>query len=445
MYDLLIKNATLLTVEGQQAQVVSNHDIAISNGQIADLAAGIDPGLAREVLDGQGMLATPGLINCHAHVPMGLFRGVAEDVSVERWFNEFIWPMESNLTDEDVYWGAMLGIAEMIEAGVTVVADHYFAMDEVARAVEQAGTRATLAWAVFGGAGASERLESTVAFVERWHGAAGGRIRACLGPHSPYTCEPAFLAEVAKRAHELGVGIHIHLSETAEQVRQSLAHHGKTPIEVAYEAGLFAVPAIAAHAAHLQGDDIALMQAHGVGVASCPKTSMKLGSGVAPVVALQQAGVAVGLGSDGAASNNTYDLLEAARLMALLQKHEARDPHVLPIGAALALATSGGAQVLGLGEKVGQLRPGFAADLVLWRIEQPHTWPQHNLAASLLYSAQASDVDTVLVAGRVLMRQRALVTIDKQRVLREVATRMERLSQRIAGRRIQTYPTENRA
>jgi 5-methylthioadenosine/S-adenosylhomocysteine deaminase len=440
MYDLLIKNTTLLLLEGPQATVMPAQDIAIAEGKIAAIAPAIDPGLARETLDAQGMLAAPGLINCHAHVPMGLFRGVAEDVTIERWFNDLIWPMESNLTDEDVYWGALLGLAEMIEAGVTTVADHYFAMDEVARAVEQAGTRANLAWAIFGGKDANERLEQTVAFVERWNGAAEGRIRAYLGPHSPYTCEHDFLATVARRANELGVGIHIHLSETADQLRQSLAEHKRTPIEVARQAGLFDVPAIAAHAAHLQGDDIAILRDHGVGVASCPKTSMKLGSGVAPVVALRQEGVAVGLGSDGAASNNSYDLLEVTRLMALLQKHEFRNPTVLPIGEALALATSEGARVVGF-DQVGQLRPGFAADIILVRVVQAHLWPHHNPTANLLYSAQASDVDTVLVAGRVLMRDRTLLTIDKQRVLNEVATRMERLSQRIAGRRIQTYPT----
>ncbi|MCU0490786.1 MAG: amidohydrolase [Chloroflexaceae bacterium] len=441
MYDLLIQNPAVLQFDGAVATVLPTHSIAVSNGRIAAIAPNISAGQAREVLDASGMLAVPGFVNCHAHVPMGLFRGVAEDVLIERWFNDYIWPMESNLTEEDVYWGALLGLAEMIEAGVTTVADHYFAMDEVARAVEQAGTRALLAWAVFGGDGAQERLQDTVAFVERWQDAANGRIRAWLGPHSPYTCEPEFLKQVARQAQALGVGLHIHLSETAEQVRQSLAQHGKTPVAVAHEAGLFAVPTLAAHVAHPEQNDLELLRAGGVAVGSCPKTSMKLGTGVAPVPAMRQVGITVGLGSDGAASNNSYDMLEAARMMALVQKHMAGDPRVLPVSEALALATREGAKALGLGGVTGELREGFQADIVLFRLDAPHLTPQHNLAASLLYSARANDVDTVLVDGRVLMRNRQLLTIDKAQVLREVSERMERLVQRLPNRRIQTYPT----
>jgi 5-methylthioadenosine/S-adenosylhomocysteine deaminase len=440
MYDLLICNVALLSLKHNRAEVIADQSIAVSAGKIAAIAPAIDPGLAREVIDGSTMLAAPGLVNCHAHVPMGLFRGVAEDVLIEDWFNSYIWPMESNLTDEDVYWGALLGLTEMIEAGVTTVADHYFAMDEVARAVEQSGTRAVLAWALFGGEGAEGRLEQSAAFVERWHGAADGRIQAYLGPHSPYTCEPAFLSRVARRARQLGVGVHIHLSETADQVRLSRAAHGKTPVALARDCGLFEVPTIAAHTAHPQDNDLAILREHGVGVASCPKTSMKLGSGVAPVVAMRRAGVTVGLGSDGAASNNSYDLLEASRLMALLQKHEARDPLVLPIGEALALATSEGAKVLGLGDSIGTLEMGRAADIILVQLGAAHLWPQHNQAANLLYSARPADIDSVIVAGRVLMRRRQLLTIDKPRVLSEVATRMQRLAQRNTEQRIQTYP-----
>ena len=440
MYDLLIRDTALLSLENNRAEVIANQSIAISGGKIAAIAPAIDPGLAREVIDGRSMLAAPGLVNCHAHVPMGLFRGVAEDVLIEQWFNNYIWPMESNLTDEDVYWGALLGLIEMIEAGVTTVADHYFAMNEVARAVEQAGTRAVLAWALFGGEGADQRLDDSTAFVEQWHGTAGGRIQVYLGPHSPYTCEPAFLKRVAQRARQLDVGVHIHLSETADQVRQSRTAHGMTPIALARDCGLFDVPTIAAHTAHPQDDDLVILREHGVGVASCPKTSMKLGSGVAPVVAMRQAGVTVGLGSDGAASNNSYDLLEAARLMALLQKHEARDPLVLPIGEALALATSEGAKVLGLNGTIGALQVGLAADIMLVQVGSAHLWPHHNQAANLLYSAYPGDIDTVIVAGRVLMRQRQLLTIDKPRVLHEVATRTERLARRSAEHRIQTYP-----
>lgn len=441
MYDLIIQRADILRLDGREATILPGHAIAITGGRIAAIAPEISPGLGREQLDAAGMLATPGFVNCHAHVPMGLFRGVAEDVPIERWFNHFIWPMETNLTDEDVYWGAMLGIAEMIEAGVTCVADHYFAMDEVARAVEQSGVRALLAWTLFSGEAEAASLERSAAFVARWHGAAGGRIHTWLGPHSPYTCTPAFLAEIAGLARDLGVGVHIHLSETADQVALSRQQHGKSPVAVARDAGLFAVPALGAHAAHLDDDDIAILAAHGVAIGSTPKTEMKLGIGVAPVVELRARGVTVGLGSDGAGSSNSYDILEEARLLALLEKHSRRDPAVLPVGEALALATREGARALGLAGQCGELREGLQADIALFRRDAPHTQPLHSPAATLLYSARPADVDTVLVAGRVLMRGRQLLTISKERVLREVAERAERLTRRRDGEQVAFYPT----
>jgi 5-methylthioadenosine/S-adenosylhomocysteine deaminase len=440
MYDLLIQNADLLRIENGVAHILPRHDIALAGDRIAAIAPMIDPGLARETIKARGMLAIPGLVNAHAHVAMGLFRGAVEDVPIEEWFNGHIWPLETSLTDEDIYWGALLGLAEMIESGVTCVADHYFAMDEVARAVEESGMRANLAWAIFSGPSEEQDLARTARFVERWQGAAGGRISAWLGPHSPYTCTPGFLARVAAEAARLGTGIHIHLAETANQVVQSLAVHGKSPVAVAHAAGLFEVPALAAHVAHTSDADRATLAAQAVAVAVTPKTEMKLGLGVAPVGDLRACGVTVALGSDGAASNNGYDMLEAARLIALLEKHTRRDARALPIGEALALATSEGARALGLAGVTGELREGLQADLVLVRGDAIHTQPGHSWPATLLYSARASDVDTVIVAGRVLMRGRRLLTIDRRRVMREVARRAARLSSRRPDKRIAYYP-----
>jgi 5-methylthioadenosine/S-adenosylhomocysteine deaminase len=386
------------------------------------------------------MLAVPGFVNTHAHSAMGLFRGVAEDVPIEEWFNDYIWPMETNLSDEDVYWGAMLGFAEMIEAGVTAVADHYFAMDAIARAARDAGLRANLAWTLFSGPEEDAALAQSAAFAEQWHGAADGRIAVSLGPHSPYTCTPAFLARVASLARQLGLGVHIHLSETADQVAQSLAAHGKTPVAVARDAGLFEVPALAAHVAHPSADDIAAMAADGVAISVTPKTEMKLGAGVAPVADLCAQGVTVSLGSDGAASNNSYDLLEAARLLALLEKHRTRDARAMPVGQTLAMLTREGARAMGLGGVTGELRVGLAADITLVRRDAPHAQPLHDPAATLLYSARASDVDTVIVAGQVLMRGRRLLTIDRRRVLREAARRAGRLTARRDDARVAYYP-----
>ncbi|MFQ3660919.1 MAG: amidohydrolase [Chloroflexaceae bacterium] len=440
MYDIIVRDADVLQFDGDTPVLLPRHSIAVSQGRIARIAPQTIQEPARETIPARGMLAIPGLINCHAHTAMSLFRGVAEDVPIEAWFNEHIWPMETNLTAEDVYWGALLGIAEMIEAGVTCVADHYFSIEAVARAVEETGLRAHLAPTIFGGPDEGEHLAQAVDFVARWNGAAEGRISAWLGPHSPYTCTPDLLARVADEARRLGVGIHLHLSETAAQVTESRALHGKTPVAVARDAGIFESPTLAAHVAHADPDDVAILAAHGVAVACTPKTEMKLGIGVAPVTALRAAGIAVGLGSDGAASNNDYDMLEATRLLSLLEKHRHGDARVMPLGEALRLATSDGARALGLGGVTGELREGLAADIVLLRRDAPHTLPVHNPAATLLYSARADDVDTVIVAGRVLMRRRRLLTIDRRRVLREATRRASRLTRRSSGR-MALYPT----
>jgi 5-methylthioadenosine/S-adenosylhomocysteine deaminase len=439
MYNLLIQDIDILQIDGAAAHILPGHDLAIQGGTIAAIAPTISPTLAHQTLAAPGRLAIPGLINAHAHAAMGLFRGVVEDVPIEEWFNGHIWPMELNLTADDVYWGALLGFTEMIEAGVTAVADHYFAMNAIASAVQQAGLRAQLAWTVFSGPDEEAQLAQSAAFVAEWHGAANGRISAWLGPHSPYTCTPAFLARVAERARQLNVGVHIHLSETADQVRQSRAAHGKTPVAVAYDAGLFQVPAIAAHLAHPEDDDQALLAANGVSVAVCPKTEMKLGIGVAPVADLLQAGITVALGSDGAASNNSYNILEAARLTALLEKHRRQDARILPIGQALALATRDGARALGLAGVTGELRVGLAADLVLLNFEGAHVRPVHDAAAALLYSSCTNDVETVIVDGRILMHERRLLTVDKAAVLREVAARIERITQPRNGA-VAVYP-----
>ncbi|HWO25086.1 MAG TPA: amidohydrolase [Kofleriaceae bacterium] len=443
MLDLLILNAEVLSTAPGAASVRPRHDIAILGNRIdAILPTGqIDPGRARDVIDARDMIAMPGLINAHCHTAMVLFRGVGEDVSVERWFNDVVWPLEMNLTPEDVYWGALLGLAEMIEAGVTTVADHYFHMDEVARATEQAGTRANLCWAVFGlGARAPEaKLHETIEWALRWQGGASGRITAWLGPHAPFTCGEEFLRKVADRAKQLGVGAHIHVSETREQVRSSLERTGKTPIEVVRDAGLFEVPTILAHAAHPTDGDIQIMARAGAGVAHCPKTFLKLAAGIAPVLKLREAGIPVGIGSDGAVSNNTLDILEQTRLAAMLQKHEHQRAEVLPIAEALTMACHDGARVLRLDSDLGDLAPGKLADLILIRTDSPHMQPMLNVTANVLYSAQAADVDTVICDGKLLMRGRKLLTLDKAAILSEVRSRLGRLLQRTPGQRLQTY------
>lgn len=442
MADVLISNCDVLHVEISGPRVEAGMDIFIHGQHIERISPHVEgqaiaPGM--ECVDATGLLAMPGLMNTHAHVPMVLFRGLAEDVSVHAWFNDYIFPMESGLTPEDVYWGAMLGMAEMIRAGVTSVADHYFYMDQVAQAVSDCGMRANLVWAVFGHEGV-EKLDRTCEFVERWQGKADGRISTWLGPHAPYTCPPEFLRLAAQRAHDLQVGIHIHVSETAEQVTLSLEQHGITPVQMLAETNVLSVPTILGHCLFPTEADIKLLAGSQSGVAHAPKTYLKLGMGTAPLPRYRAAGIPVGTATDGAVSSNTLDILEQIRLMALTQKDAAGDSTVMALSEVLDTAFHGSARVLRMEDKLGDLAEGKLADITLISQDNPAVFPCFNAAANLVYSASSRDVDTVICNGKILMLHKNLLTIDLAQVKREVSTRLNRLSQRDPNRRIATYP-----
>jgi 5-methylthioadenosine/S-adenosylhomocysteine deaminase len=441
MFDLLIHNAHILQVSpGGEMSLLHNYDIAIQGNRVGTIepAGTIEPHVAREIIEAQGMVAMPGLINSHAHVPMVIFRGLAEDVSLEKWFNEYMWPLETNLQEEDVYWGMMLGLAEMIEGGVTSVADHYFFMDQAAKAVEEAGTRAALSWAVFGNQGEA-MLDRTTQFIERWQGAAGERITTWLAPHAPYTCDDDFLSASAQRADDLGVGIHIHVAETAAQTQASLEKRGITPIRVLSETGVLDRPTILAHAVGATPPDILLLADRPAGVAHAPKTYLKLAMGTAPIVAFRQAGVPVGLATDGAVSNNTLDIWESMRLMAMTQKQAQASPEAMTISEVLHTATRGSAQVIGLADQIGAIEPGYLADLILVDMSGPHVQPLHSISASLVYATRASDVQTVIVDGKIIMRDRQLLTLNKTEITEQVNRSMQRLARRVPSQRIQVY------
>jgi 5-methylthioadenosine/S-adenosylhomocysteine deaminase len=443
MYNLLIHNCHALAPGPDGRPTVRrNQDILIDGQKIVTIQATTESvtALAHEVIEAHGMLAMPGLINTHAHVPMVIFRGLAEDVSIKRWFNEFMWPLESNLIESDVYWGMLLGLVEMIENGVTTVADHYFFMDQAAAAVEQAGSRAALGWAIFASQGYAA-LDNTAAFAARWQNQAEGRLTTWMAPHAPYTCDDDYLKAAVAHARRLGLGIHIHAAEEIGQTRASLAKRGITPIKVLEETGILEGQTLIAHGCGILPEDIDLLAKYAahVGVAHAPKTYLKLGMGLTPIAGLQAAGVAVGLATDGAVSNNTLDIFESLRLMAMLQKHEARNPEVMPIPQALDLATRGSAAALGMGHSLGQLSPGFLADIILLDMSGTHYQPLHSLTTSLVYNTRPGDVQTVIVNGQVIMRNRQLLTLDKAEIIAQVRQSMQRLTQRVPEKRIQVY------
>lgn len=393
----------------------------------------------QEVVHAEGLYAIPGLVNTHAHTAMTLLRGSAEDVGPEAWFNEHIWMYEKNLTPHDVYIGTLLGAAEMLLGGVTWVADHYFHMNEAFRAFEESGMRATLCEAVFGtGEGDDEALKRSEDFIGEY-GSRNSRIEVCLGPHSPYLCSDEFLSKTTGLAEKLNVPMHIHVSEVAGQLEHSLQTRGITPVEVLENTGVLRPGTILAHAYYATDEDLARIQAHRCGVAHCPKTYMKFGDAHDFMPRALSAGVRVGLGTDGAASNNTLDIFEAARTAALLAKTAGGDPAAAKITDVLPMLCAGG-RVLG-NPRYGKIEPGAPADIVLLSSSGPNMLPSANLPAHLLYSVTPKDVDTVIVAGKTVVRNGKLVTLDLAALAEEAEDIYRRLITIDGGEPMQRYTT----
>ncbi|MER6996434.1 amidohydrolase [Streptomyces sp. NPDC000410] len=441
--DLVIEGCTAL-VHGTDGAIRFEEDraIVVRDGAIADVtatdAAAALP--ARERIRARGQLAMPGLINCHTHSPMVALRGIAEDVPAEEWFNDWIWPIESNLTDRVVELGALLACAEMIRGGVTFFADHYFSMDRVAAAVVRGGLRANLGWAYFSSQG-EEGRERSLDFALRWNGEAGGRITTSLAPHAPYTVNDADLAATAELARRHELPVHIHAAENRAQTDHSLERSGRTPIATLHRAGLLDVDVLIAHGTGIVEEDLPVLRrgTGRIGVATAPKGYLKFGWDTTPVRALRSIGIPVGLATDGAASNNTLDVWESMTLTALAQKSAERDPRWLTARQALDHATTQSALAAGLGEQVGALAPGRRADLILVDLTGPHVRPLHDLAAALVFSARSADVLTTIVDGRVLMRDRTLLSLDVEEIAGELAAHLPELTDRAHGRRIQEY------
>ncbi|MEW5784603.1 MAG: amidohydrolase [Bacillota bacterium] len=408
-------------------------DLMVEGDRIAALTRypeRLDPAGTARVIDARNLLLMPGLVNTHGHAAMSLLRSYADDLPLKDWLEQKIWPVEAGLEGDDVYWGTLLSIAEMLKGGTTTFTDMYFFMDRVAEAAAESKIRAVLSRGLVGVTGSgSEALRESEDFIKRWHGCENGRISVTLGPHAPYTCPPDFLREIMAAAGRTGRPMQIHLAETAGEVESCLQEHGCTPIQLVHNLGLFDYPVIAAHCVHINDADIAILAEHHVGVAHNPGSNLKLGSGIAPLVKMLEAGVRVGLGTDGASSNNNLDLMEEMRLAALLAKGAAQEPTLIPAKTALRLATVEGAATLSL-PGVGRLAVGSKADLIGLNLNKPHLVPLHDPPAHLVYAASAADVELVLVDGTVLVENGALTLLDEEKIKAEASRRAMRLTGR---------------
>lgn len=412
----LLRNGAILTMEGPSPELIFG-DLGIEGSAIAFVGAKPDSFKPDRVMDASGSIVMPGLIDAHTHIAMSLMRHYADDLPFWNWLFERIIPIEGKLTDRYVYDGSMLSLVEMIRSGITCFADMYFNMNAVAQATLESGLRANLSRGLsYEGPGSLSKLDDTRAFHAQWQGRGEGRIRVDVGPHAIYTCPPDFLKKAVDLAGELDARIHIHLSESRKEVADCRSEHGKSPIALVRELGLFACKTYAAHCVHLDDEDIAILKDHDVAVINNPASNLKLGNGFAPVGKLLAAGVCLGLGTDGSASNNNLNMFEEMNLAALVNKGVSEDPTSVSAYTALRMATIGGARALGLDDLTGSIKAGKKADIILVDAQAPHFYPRNSVSAALVYAAQASDVKTVFCDGVLLMDDRKLVSLDEGRI-----------------------------
>jgi len=421
--DLAIKARWVVPVTAP-GEVLEDHVVVIDQGRIADVVpeeqcrARYDPG---EWVDRDCHALIPGLVNAHTHAPMTLMRGFADDLPLMEWLGEHIWPAEKTHVDENfVATGARLAIAEMLLGGTTCFNDMYFHPEVVARTALDAGIRACLGMIVLDmptryAAGSSAYIDKGLRLHDDLRHE--DLVTTAFAPHAPYTVEDAALTRLRTLADELDVPVHMHVHETAHEVDASVDRFGVRPLERLAALGLATPRLLAVHMTQLMPEEIRFLAAEGVHVVHCPQSNLKLASGMCPLAALVEAGVNVALGTDGAASNNDLDMFEEMRVAALLAKGVSGSPVAVPARAALEMATINGARALGLDHLVGTIEAGKAADLVAVDLSHPRTTPVHDAVTQLVYSAGADQVSDVWVAGRRLLNERRLTTIDMNATL----------------------------
>jgi 5-methylthioadenosine/S-adenosylhomocysteine deaminase len=424
--DLIVEGDHVVTMD-EAMTVIENGAVAIDDGVI--LAVGPAGEIkaayaAAEVLNGDNRIVMPGLVNGHSHAAMTLLRGVADDLALMDWLNNYIFPAEVQFVDtEFVRIGTELACWEMIRGGTTTFVDMYYYPDTIAEVVDSCGMRALISATVIDqrspdAEDAGDSLSKGSGFIERWLGK-NDRITPILGPHANYTLNAEQLKATREVAMEHGVPISIHMSESPFEVQFSKDTYGMTSIELFESIGFFAGPTIAAHVVWPTDAEIPILAKRKVGVIHNPTSNMKIASGVAPIADMLDAGVRVGLGTDGAASNNDLDMWEEMRLAAFLQKVEQMNPEALPAETVLRMATSGGAMAIGLGDTIGSLEPGKRADLIQVAFEDVHHIPTYDVVSHLVYVNDEQDVASVVVDGAVLMKEREMLTIDTGRVARQ--------------------------
>jgi len=433
--DLVVAGGVVLTAD-QDWNMYDPGAVAVDRGAIVGLGPREEIEKAyrgRQQIDASGRLVMPGLINAHTHAPMTLFRGIADDLPLETWLYDYIWPAEAKWVGPDfVRLGTQLAAAEMIRSGTVLFCDMYFFEDDIAEACKEAGLRVVIGEGLVDFPNPDyktpeEGLERNEYLLHKWGN--DSLVVPSIQPHSPYAASSSLMQAGKELADRYGVPYLLHVSETQSEVQESIEKHGRTPIGRLADLGVLGPTTVAIHGVHLTDEDIELLAQYDAGVVHCPESQLKLASGFTPVPKLLEAGVTVGLGTDGAASNNDLDMFGEMGTAAKVHKMIAGDPTVVHARQALSMATLEAARVLGLEDRLGSLEVGKRGDIIVLDLDVPHMVPMYNVTSHLVYAAHSSDVRTVIIDGRVVMRDRELLTLDEEEIFvqaremaREIAT-----------------------
>ena len=413
----------------------NKQSILIKDNLIAEISSQIDESNASKIIDATGKIVIPGLINTHTHLSMTLFRGLADDLSLDSWLNDHIWPMEANLNGDFCYIGALLGAVELIKSGTTTFSDMYFYMEDVARAIDEAGIRAVLSYGMIDFGDEEKRkneIKANLELFEACDGMADGRIKVFFGPHSPYTASEELLIKVRELADEYNMGIHIHVSETQKEIEDVSSQKGLRPFEYLDKIGFLGPDVVAAHSVWLSDNEIEIIKKNNVKISHNPCSNMKLASGVAPVSKLIENDICVSIGTDGASSNNNLDLIEELKTASLLQKVSTLDPKVLNSDEAIAMGTIKGAEALGLESEIGSIEVGKKADIVLIDTNSANMVPDSSsLSSNIIYSANGSNVDTTICDGKILMENKKLTILDEEEIYAKARKAIKELKEAI--------------
>jgi len=440
--DLIIRGGTVVTMDGER-RVVENGGVAVESGRIVSVgnAADIDRAYAaREIVNAAGKVIIPGLINGHTHVPMTLFRGLADDLDLQEWLTKYIFPAEAkNVTEEFVRVGTRLGLAEMLRGGTTTYCDMYYFEDAIADETSKAGMRGVLGETVIDFPVAdnktnAEAMAYVERFVKKWQG--NRLIVPAIAPHAPYTVSEEHLKAIRAFSDRTGAPIVTHISETKREIDDSIKAKGARPVDYLNRIGFLSNRVIAAHMVWPSAEELGVLKQIGVGIVHNPQSNMKLASGVAPVPEMLKADLPVGLGTDGAASNNDLNLWEEMDTAAKLHKLISKDPKVVNAAEAFEMATIRGARALHLEKEIGSLEKGKRSDLVIVDLDDLNQTPYYNIYSDLVYAAKAADVRTVIIEGRVVMRDRRLLTLNEETIKADARRYRERIIQSLGSKTV---------